>query len=207
MFYRFPTLFYRVPEGLEAMPPRTVTQVVTMLFFMVHFLKRELETVHVHRFSNDTMPLRNLPKNCFHYWILGGLFTAYPIYAPGFEHGYFPGLNGPVALTLLSLIWIFAEVSNYKTHVILRDLRPPGTRVRNIPKGYGFDLVTCPNYFFEILGWVAISLITGSIAMWIFTVAGAVQMYLWAVKKHKRYIKEFGDKYPRKRKILIPFVL
>ncbi len=29
---------------------------------MFHFIKREYETVFVHRFSNATMPLRNLPK-------------------------------------------------------------------------------------------------------------------------------------------------
>jgi very-long-chain enoyl-CoA reductase len=47
---------------------------------------------------------------------------------------------------------------------------------------------------------------TGSWTMILFTVAGAVQMYFWAVKKHARYIKEFPD-YPKKRKILVPFVL
>jgi very-long-chain enoyl-CoA reductase len=41
----------------------------------------------------------------------------------------------------------------------------------------------------------------------LFTVVGAVQMYFWAFKKHKRYIKEFGSRYPRGRKVLIPFVL
>ena len=25
-------------------------------------------------------------------------------------------------------------------------------------------------------------------------------MYIWALKKHRRYRKEFGDKYPRGRK-------
>src|SRR5215472_3310845 len=43
----------------------------------------------------------------------------------------------------------FAELSNFHTHLTLRALRPVGSRKRGIPFGYGFNLVTCPNYMFE----------------------------------------------------------
>lgn len=49
-----------------------------------HFLKREYESVFVHRFSNSTMPLRNLFQNSFHYWVLSGLLIGYYLYSPGF---------------------------------------------------------------------------------------------------------------------------
>lgn len=45
----------------------------------------------------------------------------------------------------------------------MRALRPPGTRTRGIPQGYGFNLVSFPNYFFETVGWVVISVMTGSV--------------------------------------------
>jgi very-long-chain enoyl-CoA reductase len=31
-------------------------------------------------------------------------------------------------------------------------------------------------------------------------------MGVWAQKKHRNYKKEFGDKYPRNRKAMIPFI-
>ena len=37
--------------------------------WMFHFIKREFETFFVHRFSNETMPVRNLFKNCGYYWV------------------------------------------------------------------------------------------------------------------------------------------
>jgi very-long-chain enoyl-CoA reductase len=97
-------------------------------------------------------------------------------------------------------------MANLTTHMILRNLRPEGTKIRNIPKGFGFDLVSCPNYLFEILVWILFSIITGNVYAWIFTIVGAVQMLQWAIKKHQRYGKEFKDSYPKNRKILIPFL-
>ena len=51
-------------------------------------------------------------------------------------------------------------MSNLHTHLTLRNLRPAGSRKRSVPYGYGFNLVSCPNYFFETIGWAVISVMT-----------------------------------------------
>jgi very-long-chain enoyl-CoA reductase len=40
-----------------------------------------------------------------------------------------------------------------------------------------------------------------------FTIAGTVQMTIWAKQKHRAYKKDFGDKYPKQRKAIIPFFI
>ncbi|ORY77740.1 synaptic glyco protein SC2 [Protomyces lactucae-debilis] len=176
-------------------------QYITLAMVMLHFLKREYETMFVHRFSAETMPFFNLFKNCAHYWIIGGALLAWFTYGPAYavETWQFP--------KIAVFTFVMGEMCNLKTHKILRDLRRPGSTERRIPYGLGFDWVSCPNYFFEILCWVGISATTGSHAAWAFTIVSAAQMWQWSLKKHQRYLKEFPKDYPKDRKILIPFVL
>lgn len=194
-------------------------QQLAFILTMLHFLKREFETAYVHHFSLATMPLFNVFKNSSHYWFLSGINLAYFIYAPDsyaaedksivsrvlFGRNLVP-LNA-IQLWILTGIWLFAELSNGYTHLILSSLRADGSKARKIPYGYGFNLVSVPNYFFESLGWFAVLLITQNWSSLLFFTVSTAQMWVWGVKKHRRYIKEFGDKYPKNRKIYIPFIL
>ncbi|OLL22092.1 putative enoyl reductase [Neolecta irregularis DAH-3] len=164
---------------------------------MLHFLKREYESLFVHRFSSPTMPLLNIFKNSAHYHLLCGLNLAYWIYRPR---------NTPApTIAFCVALWTFAQISNFLTHLALKNLRPQGSTQRKIPSGYGFDLVSCPNYFFEFLAWLSFSLLTRSWAAHLFLVVSTAQMYLWAAKKHQRYKTEFKH-YPKSRKAMFPFI-
>ncbi|KAJ1822984.1 3-oxo-5a-steroid 4- dehydrogenase [Coemansia sp. RSA 2671] len=69
--YNFQSLFYG--QSFE----HSDVQRRVYLLIMAHFIKRELETAFVHRFSHGTMPLINVFKNSFHYHMLSGLNLAY----------------------------------------------------------------------------------------------------------------------------------
>ncbi|WFD05792.1 very-long-chain enoyl-CoA reductase [Malassezia vespertilionis] len=185
----------------------SIVQKLTLLLCMLHFLKRELETIFVHRFSHATMPLFNIFKNSTHYWILSGVLIAVGVYSPFHGEEALLGLwrKSPTFLATCVIVWVLAEFGNLQTHIILMRLRPPGTRVRNIPRGGLFEMVSCPNYFYEVLSWVAVTVMTMSFAALLFTLVSAAQMTVWAIKKHKAYRSEFQGTYP-KRKIMYPFV-
>lgn len=194
-------------------------QQLAFIFTVLHFLKREFETAFVHHFSLDTMPVFNVFKNSSHYWLLSGFNLAYFIYAPPsyvaaeksvvsrilFGRNVVP--LGETPLHVLTALWLFAELSNGWTHLILSSLRADGSKTRKIPYGYGFNWVSVPNYFFESLGWLAVLLVTQNWASVLFFTVSTAQMWIWGVKKHRRYRREFGDKYPKNRKIYVPFVL
>ena len=61
LFYVRPALIYGV--GAAAAPRHPVVT-TALLCWTFHYLKRDLETLFIHRFSHGTMPIRNLFKNC-----------------------------------------------------------------------------------------------------------------------------------------------
>ncbi|KAK9452329.1 3-oxo-5-alpha-steroid 4-dehydrogenase-domain-containing protein [Limtongia smithiae] len=179
----------------------TKTQTAVYYMMLIHFFKRELETRFVHRFSNATMPIANIFRNSFYYTLLSGFLISYAVYSPVAR----PDLP-PFSFKGLIFFWTWAEFSNFLTHLNLSSLRPVGTTVRKIPVGYGFDLISCPNYFFESMGWLAIALLTRSWAAALTFVFFTATMYNWAVGKHLRYKREFKEKYPKNRKAMFPFI-
>jgi very-long-chain enoyl-CoA reductase len=201
-------LVYLRPEWLYGVDttntPIQWVQNLACICWMAHYAKREFETLFVHRFSHGTMPLFNLFKNCSYYWGFAAYvayFVNHPKYtAPSETHVY-------VGLT----IFIICELSNLYCHIILRNLRPAGSKERKIPRGFLFEFVSCPNYTVEILAWLGFNIMTQSIAGYLFMFAGAYQMFIWAAGKHRNYKKQFNGEngnalYPRNRKMIVPFL-
>lgn len=200
-FYTRPELVY----GKAASIPITLTAHIAAACYTVHYVKRLLETIFVHRFSHATMPIRNLFKNCSYYWG----FTAYVSY-----HVNHPLFTSPCMCTVYGALaaFVICELGNFSVHIALRNLRPPGTKVRKIPVPDGnpftqlFNFVSCPNYTYEIGAWVSFSIMTSCLPALLFAFAGAYQMTVWAMGKHRNYRKEFKD-YPKGRRAIFPFIL
>lgn len=169
-----------------------------------HFVKRELETLFVHRFSANTMPFTNVFKNSFFYWAFSGLLCAYFIYSP---MSLAASADVPVVDALGVALFLFGETGNGLVHLYLSSLRTPGTTERKIPVGYGFSLVTCPNYMYEVLSWVGVTLVSRSWTTALFIAIGTAQMFAWAKGKEATYRKEFGDLYKKKRYVMLPGLL
>ena len=191
-----PYLYPSAPEEASQM------QVMTMVVVVAHFVKRELETMFVHRFSAATMPVRNIFKNSAHYWILSGANMAGWVFAsvssaakPANEAILFAGI----------FLYAVGEFFNMQVHLTLRGLRSSGGTERGIPQGWLFELVTCPNYLTESVSWLGVYLISGfNWSVLVFIVASVWQMREWAMKKEKRYRKEFGDGYKKKHYTMLP---
>ena len=169
-----------------------------------HYTKRILETLFIHIFSRDTMPLKNLYKNCAYYWGLYGLLCCYFIFNPNYT---------PITF-LLGFRYVFvmlffnAEIKNLKCHIILRDLKNYNNGKKAPPPNKdGFEVCTCANYFWEFLAWFCFSVFSLHWSIILFTCCGFYQMKEWALKKHKMLKEAYGDRYPKERKAFIPYFI
>ncbi|CDO92850.1 unnamed protein product [Kluyveromyces dobzhanskii CBS 2104] len=175
---------------------------------LVHYLKREFETLFVHSFSSETMPLFNLFKNSFHYWVLNGLISL----------GYL-GYGFPIANKTLYRVYTALKISDFRVltaffglselfnlyiHVQLRrwgDKQKSNGVVKRVPLNTGlFKIFVAPNYTFEIWAWIWFTLLFKlNLFSVLFLAVSIGQMYLWAQKKNARY--------GTKRAFLIPYLL
>ncbi|CCW64351.1 unnamed protein product [Phytomonas sp. EM1] len=179
--------------------PYGYAQKVYISLFLAHFVKRELETFLVHKFSRPTMPLRNIFKNSIYYWSFAA-FIGYVLCNPKYTAA------SALQVNLGAVMMILFELLNLAVHVQLSGMRrADGDQSRDVPKGPLFALVCCPNYFFEVMSWVSFSIGTNLLSSWFFTAAGLLQMTPWALKKHSGYVK--ADPKNKKKKSIIPFII
>jgi very-long-chain enoyl-CoA reductase len=180
-----------------------MTQVQWLLcaLFHLHFLKREFETIFIHKFSANTMPARNIVRNSAFYWLMAGGLCALEIYAPG----SMSTRNELGLLDYLGLaVFAIGETCNLIVHKHLASLRKPGGTEKGIPNCIGSNLVTSPNYMFEVMAWVGVILISRSWAVVAFISVGMIYMRSWSRGKEKALRKEFGDRYKKKRYTMLP---
>jgi len=199
----FHTLCYACPSIIYGQQVKHhILQTMGYWLVIFHYVKRELETLFIHRFSNSTMPIFNLFKNSFHYWVLCGVNISYFLYHPQFT----PVVETSTAY-FCATIFILCEFGNLYCHVLLRNLRTQGTGERGIPHGFLFEKVCCANYTFEIFAWLAFCLMTQVATAYLFLFVSTGQIALWSLKKHQQYKKDFGEKYSSlHRYILFPYV-
>ncbi|KAH7040699.1 3-oxo-5-alpha-steroid 4-dehydrogenase-domain-containing protein [Microdochium trichocladiopsis] len=203
--YIYPPL-YSLLKGHVPAPATELSfaQKAGFAMIMLHFLKREYETVFVHKFSAATMPVANIFWNSIFYWSAAGLLGAFEIYAP-----FSPAAlaKDPITTYLGIALFVFGQVGNFRIHKYLSGLRKPGETDRKLPQGFTFQLVTCPNYMFEVIAWAGIIIATRSPSLIFFISIGIYYMWTWGWGKEKAYRKQFGDQYKKKRSVMLPGLL
>ncbi|WVQ95986.1 hypothetical protein IAU59_003086 [Kwoniella sp. CBS 9459] len=183
-------------------------QLAVRNLIVIHFIKRFLESAFVHRFSRATVPLSFVFRNCLYYWGICGFLIGTTLYRPGYSAQALKGtlLDNPKWIGFWTIFELTAELLNLGSHLHLRSLRQPPGQPRKYPTGLGFGTAVCANYWFELLGVLALVIITfGDIGTVVYLLIGGSFMKTWADQKYARYKREFDPKvFPGKRYKLFP---
>jgi steroid 5-alpha reductase family enzyme len=122
--------------------------------------------------------------------------------APGYDIRWITDPRFLIGVVVFLTGFIINQVSDHK----LIRLRAGGKTGYFIPRGGLFQLISCPNFFGEILEWTGFAIMTWSLPGLSFAIWTAANLIPRALHHHAWYRSTFPD-YPQHRKALIPFLL
>lgn len=128
----------------------------------------------------------------------------------GFLNGYYIGFlaphhsftNWPVVYVGI-LLFVIGFIINYTTDQKLIALRKNNEGYQ-IPRGWLFEKISCPNHFGEIIEWTGFAIAAGSLPAATFAIWTFCNLAPRALNHHAWYHEQF-EKYPKNRKAFIPY--
>lgn len=172
----------------------SLVQFVVLAAVLIHFGKRSLEVLFLHKYSG-LMDLSTALTIMTFYTIVA-IGTTYlnrwPLAAP---NGVF---WGGLALFVVGI------AGNFWHHKILADLRK-NTTDYVIPRGGLFEQAACPHYLFEILTWLGIAMLSQHLFAYLTVLGMGSYLFARSLNTLKWYHEKFPD-FPKGRKALIPFL-
>jgi len=131
----------------------------------------------------------------------------------GFTNGYFLGylaqydFNYIYSLQFIIgfIVLVFGIIINVKSDNILISIKKKNNDYQ-IPNGFMYRYISCPNYFGEIIEWIGFYIMTASDPALVFVFWTMCNLIPRAISNHNWYINKFSD-YPKNRKAVIPFLI
>lgn len=181
---------------------RVSTVWIFLLLWEAHYIHRSLVYPWRMRGSKKQMPLLIVGFGItFNLWntYLNGRYLG--VSSGEFSAAWFYGPRFLVGLAL----FVTGMAINIHSDQILFRLRAKSAAGYQIPRGGLYRLVSCPNYFGEIIEWCGWALATWSVPGLVFALWTMANLVPRAHSHHKWYKNQFED-YPEKRKAVFPFV-
>jgi hypothetical protein len=181
---------------------RGAAALVFLLMWQAHYIHRAFIFPFRMRGGDKPMPLMiagtGVLFNLINGYLNGRyLYTLGPAYPAEW-------LASPRFLLGLLLFCAGFAINQHADKVLL-GLRRPGETGYKIPHGGLYHLISCPNYFGEILEWTGWAIATWSPAGLAFAIWTAANLAPRARSHHRFYRERFPD-YPPGRRALIPFL-
>ena len=186
-----PLIYYIVAEEISL-------SIGFIFIWITHYFNRTIIYPLKIKTKGKKIPVA-IVASAFFFNVINGILNGYFIATIPFES---------ISLTciligfIIFIIGLFINISSDNTLIKLRT----NQKGYVIPKGGLFNYVSCPNFFGEIIEWLGFAIMTlnlGSISFLIWTICNLIPRS----KAHHNWYKENFEKYPSKRKAVIPYLL
>ncbi|MCS6935640.1 MAG: hypothetical protein NZM35_10920 [Chitinophagales bacterium] len=182
--------------------PKTLMSYVLYGLYVLHYLYRSFVYPLRIRTTGKKIPVLIV--------VLAVLFNFCNTFVIGYYLGNIGGNYNTdyfVSFPFIAGVLLFGAgvYINIRSDNILISLRRPGETGYQIPRGFLFEKISCPNLFGEIVEWLGYAVMNSSLAAFSFSLWTAVNLIPRALDHHRWYLQKFPD-YPPHRKAVIPYI-
>lgn len=191
----------KLPTDMISIPAPSLAAVMCA----IHFAKRCLEVLFVHKYSGRTD--RQTPTFISVFYTFLSVLIAYSAGRDSHEHDAAAAVERLAIGTILFSIGI---AGNFYHHYLLARLRilpsKDATSKYVAPRGGLFSYVAAPHYLFELIGWLGVAVAANHVNVYL--VFAWMCSYLGgrSVAQNDFNRRKFDGEWPSDRKNLIPFV-
>ena len=186
-----PLIYYIVVEEISL-------SIGFIFIWITHYFNRTIIYPLKIKTKGKKIPIA-IVASAFFFNVINGILNGYFIATIPFESISFTCI---LIGFIIFIIGLYINISSDNTLIKLRT----NQKGYVIPKGGLFNYVSCPNFFGEIIEWLGFAIMTlnlGSISFLIWTICNLIPRS----KAHHNWYKENFEKYPSKRKAIIPYLL
>ena len=187
------------------------------VFLLIHFAKRLLETYTVHSYSGNVGFFLSMGIGLY-YALITMLISS--VAKGGTPFAVFLSEQSVEITIIGSLLFVIGTLGNLYHHILLSSLRRTSKKSLTTtnsktktspayvpPKGGWFQYVAAPHYFFELLAWLGIAMVTQHLNAYLVFTSMCSYLAGRSVSQNRWNRHQFGHvDWPKHRKNLVPFI-
>lgn len=179
--------------------------VVMAAFFLLHYFNRSF-IFPLRLKGKGRMPLAIIAMGVIFNLVNAYLIGGWLFYVSPADRYPVSWLWSPLFI-LGTLVFFTGMAINLHSDSVIRHLRQPGDTRHYIPNGGLYRYVASANYFGEFVEWTGFAILSWSAGGAVFALWTFANLAPRARDIHRRYCREFGDRYAKLgRKYIIPFI-
>ena len=202
----FVTLFYLIHAYSEI----TFRKLLVIAPFLIHYIHRTfIFPFVIHSSKNNPLEITLM---AFTFCLFNAIMINRSIfYYTDYDHDFWLYyIYGLITFICGMYINIFSDYSMIRQRNAKKDQE--GRSKYIIPKGFMYELISCPNYFGELTEWLGFFVLSNTFSGLVFFVSTFANLFPRAIQYHQWYKVKFKDEFNSdkdlaNRKAIVPFLI
>ena len=202
----FITIFYLIKAHSDI----TLRRILVIAPFLIHYIHRTfIFPFVIHSSKNNPLEITLMAFTfCFFNAIM---INRSIFYYTNYDHDFWIYyIYGLITFICGMYINIFSDYSMIKQRNAKKEQEGGSKYI--IPKGFMYELISCPNYFGELTEWLGFFVLSNTFSGLVFFVSTFANLFPRAIQYHKWYKTKFKEEFSTdkdltNRKAIVPFLI